>query len=305
MKQTRSVINSLLVCGVAFAMVSTLSAQTTKDQVAKVIRVGGAARCQVPGGGWQDLHAGTVILPGSVIQSGIGGGSYVDVALGSGGGARSSFGSPDYAKIVSPIVGYRVPTKQTVLHLYANTVLGLDKLLASQTGASIVTETEIDLRKGHVLGDVKRQSTGSEFRIRYPKGVATVNHGGVFEMSVEAVTEVKQAGTPGGELYHVTFAVSEGSGSITFTGPDGVAVTQTVLSMQGFDSGNPTVVGTIPPPELANMQGTLTTLSLPPVVVELIPDLGEVGIQYNNRFVTTTVGAPGGSPGTGATASGQ
>jgi len=288
MKQTRSVINSLLVCGVAFAMVPTLSAQTTKEQVAKVIRVGGAARCQIPGGGWQDLRPGTVIAPGSVIQSGIDGGSYVDVVLGGGTGALPSLGSADYAKIMRPAGGYTAPAKQTVLHLYSNTVLGLDKLVASSTGASIVTETELDLRKGHVLGNVKRQSTGSEFRIRYPKGVATVNHGGVFDMSVEAVKELKQGAAPGGELYHVTFAVSEGSGAITFTGPDGVAVTQSVQTLQVFDSSNPTMVGPIPPAELANIQSTLTTLNLPPVVAGLIPDLNQVGIEY----VTTTIGTP-------------
>ena len=288
MKQTRSVINSLLVCGVALAMVSTLSAQTTKEQVAKVIRVGGAARSQVPGGGWQDLRAGTVIPAGSVIQSGIDGGSYVDVVLGPGMGAVPNLGSPDYAKIMRPVAGYTAQTKQTVLHLYSNTVLGLDRLSASSTGASIVTETELDLRKGHMLGNVKRQSTGSEFRIRYPKGVATVNHGGIFDMSVEAVKEVKPGAAPGGELYHVTFAMSEGSGAITFTGPDGVAVTQSVQTMQMFDSGNPTMVGSIPPAELANINSTVATLNLPPAVVALFPNLNQVGIEY----VTTTIGTP-------------
>ena len=290
MKQTRSVINSLLVCGVAFAMVSTLSAQTTKEQVAKVIRVGGAARCQIPGGGWQDLRAGTVIPSGSVIQSGIDGGSYVDVVLGPGMGAAPNLGSPDYARITAPITAYTAQTKQTVLHLYSNTVLGLDKLMASSTGASVVSETELDLRKGHVLGNVKRLSTGSEFRIRYPKGVATVNHGGIFDMSVEEVKEVKPGAAPGGELYHVSFAMSEGSGAITYTGPDGVAVTQAVQTMQVFDSNSPTMVAAIPPAELANIQNTVPRLNLPPAFVNLLPDLNEVGIEYLKPVVTATVG---------------
>jgi len=285
----------LLVCGVAFAMVSTLSAQSTKEQVAKVIRVGGAARCQVPGGGWQELRAGTVIPPGSVIQSGIDGGSYIDLVLGPGMGAVPHLGSPDYAKITSPITSYTAQTKQTILHLYSNTVLGLDRLAASSTGGAIVTETELDLRKGHILGNVKRQSTGSEFRIRYPKGVATVNHGGIFDMSVEQVREVKPGAAPGGELYHVNFAMSEGSGAITFTGPDGVAVTQTVQPMQVFDSGNPTMVAAIPPAQLANINSTVGTLTLPPAFVGVLPPLNRVEIDY----VTTTVGAVTGPPPTG------
>lgn len=273
MKQTRSVIISLVVCGVAFAMASTLSAQTTKEQVAKVIRVGGAARCQIPGGGWEDLRPGTVIPQGSVIQSGIDSGSYVDVVLGPGMGAVPTLGSPDYAKIITPVAGYAAPTKLTVLHLYSNTVLGLDKLMGASTGSSFVTETELDLRKGHVLGNVKRQTTGSEFRVRYPKGVATVNHGGIFDMSVDGV--------------RVTFAMSEGSGSITFTGPDGVAVTQAVQTSQIFDSSTPTVVAAISPAQLASIQSVVTTLGLPPVVVSLLPNFNQVQIDY----VTTTAGA--------------
>ena len=44
MKETRSLLNSLVACGVALAMVSTLAAQTVNQGSAKVVRLKGAAR---------------------------------------------------------------------------------------------------------------------------------------------------------------------------------------------------------------------------------------------------------------------
>jgi hypothetical protein len=291
MKETRSLINSLLVCGVAFAMVSTLPAQTTKEEFAKVIRVHGAARYQAPGGSFQELRVGTVIQPGSVVQSGIEASSFVDLALGGGTGAYPSFGSSDNKRF-SPTAHYSAQTKRTVLHLYANTVLGVDKMVATETGAATVTDTELDLRKGHILGSVKKLSAGSEFRIRYPKGVAGLR-GSIFDMTVDYVRAINQPANAPGEQVHCTFAMTSGTGVVTFTGPDGAAVTQTVQTMQMFDSSNPSVTMTIPTTELDNINSIVSTLSAPPTGVVHLPEPGEVEIQFNRitvPTVTTTVG---------------
>jgi len=255
MKKTRNSIHSLLVCGVALAIASTLSAQTTGEQVVKVVRIQGAARCQAPGGTWQELRLGTVIKAGSVIQSGIDGGSYVDVALGSGAGAPPSFGAPDFRRTDTIFSRYTVQTRQTVIHLYANTVLGFDRLTAADTGAGTVTETELDLRKGHILGNAKKPVAGSDFRIRCPRGVATVR-GGIFDMTVEEIKAVKQGETPSGEQVRVTFAVATGSGSFSVSGA--AAVTQDVQAGQSFDSGaisagNPTGVTPMPPAQSGSL----------------------------------------------------
>jgi hypothetical protein len=278
MKETRSLISSLLVCGVALAMVSTLPAQTTKEEVAKVIRVRGAARCQAPGGTWQELQIGSVIRPGSVIQSGLDGGSYLDVVLGSGTGPYPSLGSPDYRKF-SPTAHYAAQTRRTVLHLFANTVLGVDKMTATETGAATVTETELDLRKGHILGNLKKPSAGSEFRVRYPKGVAGIR-GGVFDMTVDYVRALNQAANVPGEQVHCTFAMSSGTGVVTYTGPDGATVTEVVQTMQVWDSGNPSVTMTIPTTELNTINSIVSTLGAPPTGVTHVVDPGQVEIQY-------------------------
>ena len=47
MKETRSLLNSLVACGIALAMVSTLAAQTVNQGAAKVVRLKGGARYKV------------------------------------------------------------------------------------------------------------------------------------------------------------------------------------------------------------------------------------------------------------------
>ena len=65
MKETRSLLNSLVVCGVALAMVSTLAAQTINQGAAKVVRLKGDARYKVGAGEWQKLKVGDVVKPGT------------------------------------------------------------------------------------------------------------------------------------------------------------------------------------------------------------------------------------------------
>src|SRR5271157_832554 len=95
MKMTRSLTNSMLVCGVAMAMASSLPAQT-KQEGAWVVRVKGAVRYMPAGGTWQDLKVGTVLRAGCVVQTEKKAGCYVDLVLGGepGGGVASPAAMP-------------------------------------------------------------------------------------------------------------------------------------------------------------------------------------------------------------------
>jgi hypothetical protein len=131
-------------------------------------------------------------------------------------------------------------------------------------------------------------SAGSEFRIRYPKGVAGIR-GSIFDMTVDYFKVVNPAAPNApGEQVHCTFAMTSGTGVVTFTGPDGTTATQVVQTMQVFDSNNPTLTVAIPPAELDTINSTLTTLSAPPTGVTHLVDPGQVEIQY----VTSTHGGP-------------
>src|SRR5208282_3139036 len=107
MKETRSILNSLIACGVALAMVSTLAAQSVDQSAAKVVRLKGGARYSTGNDVWQPLKLGDVL-------------SYQPIA------------------------------EQNIVRIWENTLLGVDKLTEMRTGMDVVTETQLDLRAGHI-----------------------------------------------------------------------------------------------------------------------------------------------------------
>ena len=92
MKETRGLLNKLVLCGVAFAMVSTLAAQTANETVAKVVRIKGGVRYKVGNNEWLPLKGGDIVKPGTIIQTAAD--SFVDFGIGSGSApiARPSAG---------------------------------------------------------------------------------------------------------------------------------------------------------------------------------------------------------------------
>jgi len=311
MKETRSLINSLLVCGVITAMALTLPAQTTKEDVARVIRVQGAARIQAPGGAWQDIRVGSVIKPGSVVQSGIEGSSYIDIAVG-GKGPMPTLGAAEYRK-PGPTATYNAKTKRSVVHMYANTSLGFDKMTVTETGAETVSDAELDLRAGHILGNVKKPTAGSEFRVRYPKGIAAIR-GGIFDMTVERVKYINPNTKVAGEQVHTTVAVASGApASVTAVAPDGTPTSVDVPPVTTWDSGavNP-VTGEVAasasnptPPGVVNQQnGTGAAITVgqgaAPVTAVSVSIPSSVLIQIAQPSVTpTSGGTTGGDAGVG------
>ncbi len=287
MKMTRSFINGLLVCGVAFATASSLSAQN-KEEVVKVVRIVGAARYAPPGGTMQELTKGAILKAGSVIQSGIAPSSYVDIVIGGANAPLPALGAVDYRRF-NPNARYAARSAQSVLRLYANTVLGIDKLVANETGAGTVSETELDLRKGHIMGNVKKLSAGSEFRIRYPKGVAAIRGSGVFDMTVEEIRELKPGEQPGAVPLGISFSMYSGSGVISYTDANGTVVTQVVAPMQSWNSGAPTITGAFPP----GLVGQTTTFVNQTQITGAQPIVGApAGSVPDHTQQTPTAGTP-------------
>src|SRR5512141_1543232 len=84
MKQTRRLSHGLLACAIAVAMVSSVAAQTASEGAATVVRIKGPARYTTGQNIWKPLKVGTVLTPGSLVQTSTERGSYVDLALGEG-----------------------------------------------------------------------------------------------------------------------------------------------------------------------------------------------------------------------------
>jgi hypothetical protein len=194
MKRTRTLFNCVVAGLIALAMTGAVAAQTTTDGGARVVRVKGPARYTPPGStNWQKLAVGTVLKPGSVVQTGTADGSFVDIVLGEAD--ESSVPAP---AVFQPSIpnsralsgSYQPSAAQNVVRLWQNTALGVDKLSTTQTGADPVSETQLDLRMGRISGNVKKMSATSKYEIKLPNGVAGIR-GTFFDILAEGIVKVR------------------------------------------------------------------------------------------------------------------
>lgn len=212
MKNTRKLLNWLVACGVALAMVSTLNAQTM-DSSAKVVRIKGSARYSTGNNVWQPLKVGQVLKQGTIVQTASG--SMVDMVLGEGatGSVAAGAAQPSLASYTS----YQPKVQRDVVRMVADTVLAIDKLTQTDTGADKVTDTELDLRAGKILAAVKKVSAASTFEIKIPNGVAGIR-GTIVSVSASGV-----------------IAVLQGTVTIAYNTPQGPQ-TKTIEALFEFDT---------------------------------------------------------------------
>jgi hypothetical protein len=208
------VLVSLAVMGGVLALATDAGAQTFKPSVVTVARIKGEARYSLGDNQWHPLVVGKVLGAGTVIQTAAD--SVVDLVL-SGNGeplpqARPTPDSISYARDseVRGMVTYRPTVAQNVIRMWGDTVLGIDKLTVSDTGADTISDTELDLRSGRIFGSVKKISAASQYIIRIPNGVAGIR-GTSFTISADGVV-----------------TVFTGCVVFSYIGPDGRPVTQVI-----------------------------------------------------------------------------
>jgi hypothetical protein len=223
-------IGGLVACSIALAMVTTLSAQTAQDGIAKVVKIKGSARYMSnTGGNWQPLRSGTLLKPGAIVQTASG--SYVDMVLNNASAAWSPLPMASTAA-APPATGlsYQPKSDQDAVRIFENTVLSVDKLTIDQTGVDTVTDTELDLKAGSIMGSVKKLSTASKYEVKVPNGVAGIR-GTIYWISAAGQVSVVQ-----------------GSISYAYVKSDGSVATVTVSAGQYFDpsSGLPPQPWTAP-----------------------------------------------------------
>ena len=254
MKETRSILNSLVACGVALAMVSTLAAQTASQGSAKVVRLKGSARHAAGPNAGQLLKVGDIIKPGAVIQTAAG--SRLDLALGDGSAPVASAGAS------SASLSYSPSSEQNLVRLWENTLLGIDRLTETQTGADVVTETQLDLKAGHIFGTVKKMSAASKYEVKLPNGVAGIR-GTVYDISAEGVVKVLS-----------------GSVVLAYVGPDGSVVTQVINGSQQFDARTG-VLSALPASEGSEMKRFVNQ-----VRAGLVPPVVPVSADMTLRYIS-------------------
>ena len=182
----QNIANKLLACGFAlsvFALACPLSAANSGQGSAKVLRIEGAARYSTGNNVWQTLHVGDSLKPGTLIQTAAH--SQVDLVLVEQAGAMRAAAGTMKLKADSS----KGAAQQDAIRMMENTLLAIDKLLITKTGADTVRETELDLRTGRIEGSVKKLTGASKYEVKIPNGVAGIR-GTIYSISASGILSV-------------------------------------------------------------------------------------------------------------------
>ena len=160
MKLIRRFMSGAVACGIVLALTASTSFSAmaqSADGSAKVINLKGSARYFLAGDSTpHPLKVGDTLKPGTIIQTATG--SYVDVVLNNPKATASGLSAaPSSISSTPTTVVYAKPSmEQDAVRVLENTVLGLEKLNITQTGADRVTDTELDLKVGKIFGTVRK-----------------------------------------------------------------------------------------------------------------------------------------------------
>ena len=185
MKKLQTLLAAAL-CGVIFTT-ATAMAQSAAQGYGTVVRVDGIASYSLGDNNWHPLQAGKYLPVGATIRTGHNG--VVDVVLGKEiilpqadfRPNRISF-APDAP--VRGMVNYKPSAQQNVIRVTPDTVIGIDKLTITDTGADTVSDTELNLKQGKIYASVKKITGASQYLIKLPNGIAGVR-GTLFSISAD------------------------------------------------------------------------------------------------------------------------
>jgi len=225
MRTIHGFAHKLAATALALALMSLATqamAQTTVLS-SKVVRIKGAARYSVDGKTWQKLERGAVLKPGTVIQTAED--SFVDVQLGIRE-TKAAMPVSNNGTLYQP----EEPTAN-VVRIFESSVLAIDKLTSTATGVDTVEETQLDLRAGKIMGNVKKLSASSKYEVKIPNGVAGIR-GTTYTITSSGVVNVL-----------------EGSVVVAVVAADGTVVTKVVSAGYRYDPMTQTLTQ-IPQPEL-------------------------------------------------------
>ncbi len=198
-----------LVLGVAFAFATDVFGQS-QAVTAKVRAIRGTAQASV-NGAWKALKVNDSLKAGSVIKTE--GESTVDLFI-----------------------------NNSVIRVTPDTIIGLEKLLATDTGSDKVTETQLYLKNGRILGNVKKLAAASSYQIKTPNGVTGVR-GTDFDISYVPL---------GNGQFKLTVTSVTGTLVTSAANSQGVILTAVVNTGETWSPGEG--LGHIPPAELEQLK---------------------------------------------------
>ncbi|MBM3834514.1 MAG: FecR domain-containing protein [Verrucomicrobia bacterium] len=244
-----------MVCGVGLAaMLFVSSAQAAPVEGKAVVRtVRGTAEFSEQGGAWKPLRVGKVLGSGSAVRAGVG--SQIDLFLGENG---------------------------PVVRVTSDTSLELDTLTLDRTGVDVVIVTDLDLKTGTILGNVKKMAAASRYEVKTPHTVCAIR-GTEYQISADGVHHVitgslMVAYTNPSTRQMVTQVVNEGQTFIPPATPETPGAVPQVVQTSTLAPGGPVSPPAVPPPvDPGDAFGAPITIVPEPVLV-ISPGTGaEVG----------------------------
>ncbi len=273
----RNLVNGLVGGVILISLVSTAAAQGAVEGAAKVIRVKGAARYTTGHFVWHPIKVGDVLAPGTAVQTSADEGSYVDLVLGDGKAAVPqpiTYRPSIEDSVASSTMAFRPSSEQNVVRIWGDSAMAIDKLTALQTGADLVSETQLDLKRGRITGNVKKLSAASRYEVKIPNGVAGIR-GTLYD--IQAIGIVK---------------VYIGSMVVAWVDPKTQKVTtQTVLGGQSYDAPS-NQVSLLPPESISELEQLAETL----LVTQFVPEPTTLASDHTMIGMSPVGANPGSIP---------
>jgi hypothetical protein len=180
---------------------------------------------------WHPLKVGAILKPGTIVQTASG--SYVDLVLNNESARATGSASVPSESSAPPAMNAsyhpQPVVEQDAVRIFENTVLGIDKLNTTQTGADRVTDTTLDLKAGRILGTVKKLSAASSYEVKIPNGIAGIR-GTIYLITATGEVSVLSS------LSDLANSVPSGSVVMAYKDADGNVITQVVGNGQHFDT---------------------------------------------------------------------
>jgi hypothetical protein len=212
------------ICGAIF---SAAVARAEVQGYGTVIRVVGLASYSLGDNQWHPLQSGKYLPVGATIRTGHDG--IVDIVLGKQVSLPQAAWQPQRISFapdapVRGLINYKPSVQQNAIRVTPDTVIAIDKLTITDTGADTVSDTELNLKQGKIYASVKKLTGASQYFIKLPNGIAGVR-GTLFSITAEGIINCYES-TGGGVL-------------LSLVGADGHATTYSIPPGQGFSPGDP------------------------------------------------------------------
>jgi hypothetical protein len=171
MKNYKIFLSTVVGVGLMLASFASLADNDRQGVVTLVSLVGRAAYSLDGGHTWIPAVIGKELSPGALIRTEDK--SMLSVLIGESM-ADKNIQMLQTMNRHAPAPNLPPQIEKNIIVLRPNSILGVDKLVVPDTDPTVVSDCELDLKKGKLYASVKKVSPSSEYLVKVPNGVAAV-----------------------------------------------------------------------------------------------------------------------------------